>query len=78
MSYKSILFFLLLFGFLIFGYFYYDIFLKIFPISNFIKFFILVLGLISIFVPNIITKIKEGEDFANIKEFIIKKYKKKD
>ena len=78
MSYKSILFFILLFSFLLFGYFYYETFLKYFPINNFIKFFILILGLFSIFIPNIINKMKQGEDFENIKEYIIKKYKRKE
>jgi len=77
MSYKSILFFLVLFGIILFGYFYYDTFLKYFPINSFIKIFILIIGLFGIFFPHIISKFKEGEDIENIKEYIIEKYKRK-
>jgi len=77
MSYKSILFFIILFGFILFGYFHYDTFLKYFPINTFIKCFILIIGIFGIFFPHLISKIKEGEDIENIKEYIIEKYKRK-
>ena len=77
MSYKSILFFISLFGIILFGYFYYDIFIKYFPINIIIKLFILVIGICGIFFPHIIKKLREGEDMENIKSFIIEKYKKK-
>jgi hypothetical protein len=77
MSYKSILFFILLFGIILFGYFYYDLFIKYIPINIFIKIFILFIGICGIFFPHIIKKWKEGEDIENIKSFIIEKYKKK-
>jgi hypothetical protein len=77
MSYKSILFFISLFGIILFGYFYYDIFIKYFPINIIIKLFILVIGICGIFFPQIIKKLREGEDMENIKSFIIEKYKKK-
>lgn len=77
MSYKSILFFIILFGIILFGYFYYDIFLQYFPINTLIKLFILIIGLCGIFVPQLISKIKEGEDIENIKKYIIEKYKRK-
>jgi hypothetical protein len=77
MSYKSILFFIFLFGIILFGYFYYDIFIKYFPINILIKVFLLVIGVCGIFFPQIIKKLREGEDMENIKSFIIEKYKKK-
>ncbi len=77
MSYKSILFFIFLFGIIIFGYFYYETFTKYFPINIFIKMFILFIGICGIFFPQIIKKLREGEDMENIKSFIIEKYKKK-
>ena len=77
MSYKSILFFAFLFGIILFGYFYYDIFIKYFPINIFIKIFLLGIGICGIFFPQIIKKLREGEDMENIKSFIIEKYKKK-
>jgi len=77
MSYKSIIFFVLLFGIIIFGYFYYELFNKYFPINIFIKLFLLLIGIIGIFFPQIMKKIREGEDMENIKSFIIEKYKKK-
>ena len=77
MSYKSILFFVFLFGIILFGYFYYEIFIKYFPINIFIKIFLLCIGICGIFFPQIIKKLREGEDIENIKSFIIEKYKKK-
>ena len=77
MTYKSIIFFSILFGIIIFGYFYYDTFIKYFPINIPIKIFLLILGICGIFFPTIIKKLRDGEDIENIKEYIIKKYKKK-
>ena len=77
MSYKSIIFFLVLFGIIIFGYFYYETFTMYFPIHLLIKLFIVIIGIIGIFFPNIIKKLREGEDMEDIKLFIIDKYKRK-
>ena len=76
MSYKSILFFMVLFGIIIFGYFYYETFTKYFPINIFIKVFLLFIGICGLFFPQITKKLREGEDMENIKSFIIEKYKK--
>lgn len=76
MSYKSILFFAVLFGIIIFGYFYYDIFITYFPINICFKFFIVLIGICSIFFPHIIKKLRAGDDIEDIKTFIIKKYSK--
>jgi hypothetical protein len=35
------------------------------------------IGLCSFFFPHVISKLKEGEDIEDIKEYIIEKYKKK-
>jgi hypothetical protein len=77
MSYKSIIFFLLLFGLLVFCYFYYDWFLKFFPIHIIINFIVVLIGICGIFFPHIINKLKSGDDLDDIKEYIIKKYQKK-
>jgi flagellar motor component MotA len=77
MSIKSIIFFSVIFGFIIFGYFYYERFLQIFPIHIIIKLFIVIIGIFAIFFPQIIKKLRDGEDMEEIKEFIIEKYKKK-
>lgn len=77
MSIKSILFFVLLFGLVIFGYFYYDTFLKYFPINIAINLFVVIIGIFGLFFPQIIKKMRNGDDFDEIKEFIIDKYRKK-
>lgn len=77
MSYKSIIFFAFIFAIIIFGYFYYDTFTKYFPIHILIKLFLLIIGICGIFFPQIIKKLRDGDDMENIKEFIIEKYKKK-
>jgi len=77
MSYKSILFFIFLFGIIVFGYFYYETFIKYFPINIFIKIFLLFIGICGIFFPQVVKKFREGEDMEDIKSFIIDKYKKK-
>lgn len=77
MSYKSIIFFLVLFGIIIFGYFSYETFTRYFPIHLLIKLFIVIIGICGIFFPNIIKKLREGEDMEDIKSFIINKYKRK-
>lgn len=76
MSYKSILFFIIIFGIIIFGYFYYDTFLKYFPINILINSFVVLIGICGIFFPQIIKKLRSGDDIDEIKEFIIKKYGK--
>ena len=77
MSYKSIIFFIFLFGFIIFGYFCYDTFNKYFPINILIKFFIVIIGICGVFFPQIIKKLREGADNEDIKSYIIDRYKKK-
>lgn len=77
MSIKSILFFIFLFGFIIFGYFYYDIFIKYFPIHILINLFVVIIGICGLFFPQIVKKMKRGDDFEEIKNFVIQKYKKK-
>ena len=76
-SYKSIIFFFILFGIIIFGYFYYDIFLKFFPINIIINIFVIIIGISGIFFPQIIKKLRAGDNMEDIMDFIIDKYKKK-
>lgn len=77
MSIKSIIFFTILFGIIIFGYFYYDYFLKVFPINIVINIFVIGIGLVALFFPQIMKKIKSGDDIDDIKNYIIEKYKRK-
>jgi hypothetical protein len=77
MSYSSIIFFIILFGLIIYCYFYYETFLKYFPIHNIINFFVIIIAISGFFFPNIIKMFREGEDTENIKKYIIEKYKKK-
>jgi hypothetical protein len=76
-SIKSIIFFIIIFSIIIFGYFYYETFSYYFPISNFIKVFILFIGITAFFFPQIIKKLRDGEDVEDIKNYIIEKYQKK-
>jgi len=74
---KPILFFLVLFGIIVYGYFQYDTFTKYIPIPNFIKIFILIIGLAAIFFPHFMNKVKESDTMEEIKEFLVEKYGKK-
>jgi hypothetical protein len=76
-SYKSIIFFFILFAIIIFGYFYYEIFVKFIPINRFISSFVILIGIAGLFFPQIIKKLRSGDDIEDIKEFIIERYKKK-
>ncbi len=77
MSWKSILFFLIVFGILIFGYYCYDTFLYYFPIHWVFKFFFAIAGLLAILFPMVIQKIKAGYNMDDVKNFMIKKYKRR-
>jgi len=77
MSYKSILFFVFLFGILLFGFFQYETFLYYFPIHRMIQLFVFILAILAIFFPHVIQKIKEGKNMDEIQHFIITKYQKK-
>jgi hypothetical protein len=77
MSYKPIIFFIILFLIIIFVYFNYEAFLKYFPIHFIIKILVLIIGLLGFFFPELIKMFRSGEDFENIKEYIIEKYKQK-
>ena len=74
---KPYIFFGIIFAIILVGYFNYDLFIQYIPLGNFIKFFVLILGISALFFPQIISKLKSGEDYENIKEFIIEKYSKK-
>lgn len=77
MGYKSIIFFAIIFGIILFGYFYYDIFLKYFPINILINFIVVIIGVLTLFFPEILKKLRNGDDIDEIKEYIIAKYKRK-
>jgi hypothetical protein len=74
---KPFIFFGIIFAIILVGYFNYSLFSKYIPLGNFIKFFLVILGIGSLFFPQIISKLRSGEDIDNIKDFIIEKYKKK-
>ncbi len=77
MNIKPVIFFIILFGILIFGYFQYNTFIQYFPIHILISSVLLIVGILTVFFPDVMQKFKEGEDCENIKEFIIEKYKRK-
>jgi hypothetical protein len=77
MSWKSILFFIVLFAILVFGYYFYDTFLYFFPINWIFKFFFAIAGLLAILFPVIINKIKAGYKMDDVKNFMIKKYSRR-
>lgn len=74
---KPYIFFGIIFAIILVGYFNYDLFIQYIPLGNFIKFFVLILGIGALFFPKIISKLKSGEDYDDIKEFIIEKYSSK-
>jgi hypothetical protein len=74
MSYKSILFFLFLLSLIIYLYFnsfYIDLFQKYF------SFILLIIGIISVFLYPISSKIYNGDSLKSVEKFLVKKYKKK-
>ena len=77
MSYKPIIFFVILFLIIIFIYFNYETFLKYFPIHIIINFGLLIIGILGFFFPEVIKMFRNGDDLDNIKDYIIDKYKKK-
>jgi len=77
MSYKPLIVFFVIFCIIIFIYFQYETFLKYFPIHIIINFCILGIGILGFFFPEVIKMFRSGEDFTNIKDYIIDKYKKK-
>jgi hypothetical protein len=74
---KPFIFFGIIFGIILVVYFNYELFSKYIPIGNLIKFFLIILGIGTLFFPQIFSKLRSGEEIDNIKEFIIKKYSKK-
>jgi len=76
MSYKSIIFFAILFGIIIFGYMYYEIFTKYFPIHIVFKFGFLIVGVVAVLFPHIFEMIRDNESTSTIKDYLIDKYKK--
>lgn len=77
MSYKSVGFFIFLFSILILIFFNYDYIVSIIPITKYINFIVVIIGICGIFFPHLISKLKKGDDFEEIKEFLIEKYRKK-
>ncbi len=77
MSWKSILFFVILFALLIFGYFAYDTFTKYIPINWIFKLFFILGGLLAIFFPVIVKKLKSGYNTNDLKNYMIKKYSRR-
>ena len=77
MSWKSILFFIILFGLLLFGYFAYETFTTYIPINWIFRIFFVFGGLLAIFFPFIIKKIKSGYSTEELKLSMIKKYSRR-
>jgi len=77
MNIKALLFFAFFFGIVIFAYFYYDIFTKYIPIHYIANLIVVSIAIITLFFPDIIKKLRSGDDVDEIKSYIIEKYKKK-
>jgi len=77
MSYKSIIFFIILFGIIIFGYMYYDTFIQYFPIHMIFKMAFLIVGVIAVLFPHIFEMLRDNESTDTIKDYLINKYKTK-
>jgi len=74
MSIKSIIFFMFLLGLIMYLYFNsyaIDIFHK------YCSFFLLLVGIVAIFLYPISKKVYEGDSMESIKKYLVKKYKKK-
>jgi hypothetical protein len=77
MSYKPIIFFLIIFILIIYCYFNYDKVIYYLPFPILINSILILIGLVGFFFPTVIQMWKDGEDYNKIKEFIIEKYSKK-
>jgi len=77
MSYKSVIFFIILFGIIIFGYLYYETFLQYFPIHMVFKIGFLIVGVIAVLFPHIFEMLRDNESTETIKEYLLEKYKTK-
>ncbi len=77
MSYKPIIFFLIIFIGIIYCYFNYERVTRYIPFPMIINSILILIGIIGFFFPAVIKMWREGEDYDKIKEFIIEKYKKK-
>ena len=77
MNIKPILFFVFFFAIIIFAYYYYDLFTKYVPIHYFAQIIIVLITIFTLFFPDILKKIKQGDDMDDIKSYVIQKYKKK-
>lgn len=77
MSYKSIIFFAILFGIIIFGYFCYDTFTRYFPIHIVFKVAFLIVGVGAVLFPHIFEMLRDNESTDTIKDYLIDKYKTK-
>jgi len=77
MSYKSIIFFAILFGIIIFGYLCYDTFTKYFPIHIVFKVGFLIVGVGAVLFPHIFEMLRDNESTDTIKDYLIDKYKTK-
>jgi len=77
MKFKAILFFMIFFGLIVFAYYQYEIFIKYIPVHRIAQLIIVLITIFTMFFPEIIKKLRDGEDYEDIKSYIIEKYKKK-
>lgn len=77
MKLKAIIFFAVFFGLVIFAYYNYELFTRYIPVHIVAKSIIVLITVFTLFFPEIIKKLRSGEDYEEIKTYIIEKYKKK-
>ncbi len=71
MSYKSIIFFILLFGIIILGYFTYDIWMSKLYIGTIVKVLLVIIGMLSIAFPHVMDYIKYSDEKYSIKDVLV-------
>jgi len=76
MNYKPFILFFIIFLIIVLIYFFSEKVLYYFPIHIWVQFVIVIIGILGCFAPKIMSKINSGENFSDIKEYIIMKYKK--
>jgi hypothetical protein len=77
MKIKAILFFAVFFGLIVFAYYQYESFIYYFPVHRIAQLIIILITVFTLFFPEIIKKLRNGEDYEEIKTYMIEKYKKK-
>ncbi len=71
MSYKSILFFIILFGIIILGYFTYETWMAKFHIGTIVKVILVLLGMLSIAFPHVMDYLKYSDEKYSLEDVLV-------